>query len=45
MSLVFWILMLIWFVFDGYFPRTLSNTFMFILLLLIGWQIFGNPLK
>lgn len=53
MSLLYWILMLIWLVFGlaiywgparpyGLYGNSLL---LFILLLLLGWQVFGAPIK
>lgn len=53
MGLLFWILMLIWLVFGfahhggfagpyGFYGHTLL---LFILLLLLGWSVFGAPIK
>jgi hypothetical protein len=51
-ALVYWVLMLFWFVFGlwGSWPVTAANAkpavgnlLLFILLLLIGWKIFGPP--
>jgi hypothetical protein len=52
MGLAFWILMLVSLVF-GFFASRLvgpygpigSNLLLFILLLLLGWQVFGAPIK
>lgn len=50
-GLAFWILMLIWLVFGTWWnwPRWQgwlgSNAFLFILLVLIGWQVFGAPIR
>jgi hypothetical protein len=51
-GLIFWILMLVWFVFGiwGSWPNPNyivvgGNLMLFILLLLLGWQVFGAPVK
>jgi hypothetical protein len=52
MGLLFWILMLLWLLFGlwnyhspmSYGPLG-SNLLLFVLLLLLGWQAFGAPLK
>lgn len=53
-GLLFWILMLLWLVFGLYWNRAEisggqfgplgSNLLLFILLLLLGWRVFGSPL-
>ncbi len=48
-ALCYWILMLVWFVFGCYINRTnlrgaAPDLFLFILLLLLGWKVFGQPL-
>lgn len=51
-GLVFWILMLLWFVFwlaghwgaHTYGPLG-NNVFLFVLFLLLGWQLFGAPIQ
>lgn len=55
-SFIFWLLMLLWLVFGfwSYWPRggtaaapwpvAGSNGFLFILLFLIGWKVFGWPI-
>lgn len=56
LSLLFWILMLLWLLLGGYRNRTSFNApngwsmwggdlFLFILLLILGWQIFGQPIR
>jgi len=53
MALLFWILMVIWLVFLGwwhYWPQGNAHPFLiwplpFILFLLLGWQIFGAPVR
>lgn len=54
-GLMFWILMLLWLVFgfwthwggisSGQYGPLGSNLLLFILLLLLGWQAFGAPIK
>jgi len=53
-GLIFWVLMLIWLVFgilwhvgligSGYAPLG-SAILLFILFALLGWQVFGSPIK
>ena len=52
-GLLFWILMLLWFIFGWYinWPVTAANAkplggqlLLFILLLLLGWKVFGAPI-
>jgi hypothetical protein len=54
MSLLFWILMLIWLIFGffqhwGVVPGSYGvwghSLLLFILLLLLGWQVFGAPIR
>ncbi len=54
LGLAYWILMLIWFVFGlawhfGYASGTLgiagNGVLLFVLLVLLGWQTFGPPLR
>ena len=55
LQLLFWILMLLWLVFglwSGYIPGrpyTIrswgGNVLLFLLFLIIGWQVFGAPVK
>jgi hypothetical protein len=54
LGLAFWILMLIWLIFGLYFgyqstaysPYLIGgNLMLFVLLLLLGWQVFGPPLR
>ena len=54
LGLAYWILMLIWFVFGLYANFAFGppnhyllggNVMLFILLLLLGWQVFGAPLR
>jgi hypothetical protein len=54
LGLLFWILMLLWVVGYGYgtfrtpnpsWPVIGPNILLFILLLLLGWQAFGPPIK
>lgn len=54
LTLCFWILMLIWFVFGiastgfglyvGAHGPLINSVFLFILLLILGWRVFGAPL-
>jgi hypothetical protein len=54
-ELLFWVLMLIWLVFGAWvdyvpgqpypFRRFGSNFLTFILLVILGWQVFGSPVK
>ncbi len=53
-SFVFWLLMLLWLIFGlvFYWPFGVmsvgflgSNFFMFVLMCLLGWKVFGSPLK
>jgi hypothetical protein len=53
LGLCYWILMLIWLVFGlvlhfGYAPATwglaVNSVLLFVLFLLLGWQVFGPPL-
>jgi hypothetical protein len=50
MQLIFWILMLVWLVFGWFGPQLNarwapmgSTLLLFILLLILGWQVFGAP--
>lgn len=49
-ALCYWILMLVWFVFGLWTSWPLNNRqagstlLLFILLLLLGWKVFGQPL-
>lgn len=55
MGLIFWILMLLWLVFGLYSNRAVlssgdfmpvgGNLLLFILLLLLGWHVFGAPIR
>lgn len=54
LGLCYWILMLIWLVFGlvlhfGYAPSTwglaVNSLLLFVLFLLLGWQVFGPPLR
>jgi len=53
MSLIFWILMLLWLVFSiaahwgpaGPYWVWGNSALLFILFLLLGWQVFGAPVK
>ena len=53
-GLIFWVLMLIWFVFalalfggfiGGRFAEGGSSALLFILFLLLGWQVYGPPVR
>jgi hypothetical protein len=49
-GLAFWILMLLWFVFSLWtgWPNhivTAGNLILFLLFLILGWHVFGAPLK
>lgn len=49
-GLVFWILMLLWLVFGLWtrwplaFPAAGGDLLLFVLLLLLGWKVFGAPI-
>ena len=53
LGLAFWIIMLLWFIFGAYAawstPHAIlplgHNVLVFLLFLLLGWQVFGAPLK
>jgi len=54
LSLCFWVLMLIWLVFGvlahfgivaGTYTVATNTVLLFILFLLLGWQVFGPPLR
>jgi len=54
MGLMFWILMLLWLVFGlvwhfsptfGTYGPLGSTLLLFLLFLLLGWQVFGSPVK
>ena len=52
LGLLFWILMIIWFAFSLWWSWPLQgnqnwpqNAFLFVLFLLLGWQVFGAPLR
>jgi hypothetical protein len=54
LSLAYWILMLIWFVFGlavhfafiaGTYGAVGGTLLLFVLFLLLGWQVFGPPLR
>lgn len=55
MGILFWVIMLIWFLFGLYWNGNElksgnygffgSNLMLFILLLLLGWKLFGAPLQ
>lgn len=53
LGLLFWILMLLWLVGYGYFtsrgpvawPTVGPNILLFILLLCLGWKVFGSPIQ
>jgi hypothetical protein len=52
-GLIFWILMLIWLAFSFWWNWPLQpgntiwpqNAFLFVLLLLLGWAVFGAPIR
>jgi hypothetical protein len=52
-GLIFWVLMLIWFVFSlavfggliGRYGVEGGNLLLFILFLLLGWQVYGPPVR
>lgn len=52
-GLIFWVLMLIWFVFSvavfggyaGIYAVRASSFLEFVLFLLLGWQVYGTPIK
>lgn len=49
-GLLFWVIMIVWLVFGLYVswpsPRPIGNTLiLFILLAILGWQVFGPPVK
>lgn len=48
-ALAFWILMLLWLVFGpawqtGNWPHIGASLLLFLLILLLGWRVFGQPL-
>lgn len=55
LSLAYWIIMLIWLIFGvvwawpsaaaGHYGPLGGNVLLFVLLLLLGWQVFGNPIN
>lgn len=52
LGLAFWILMLVWFVFsavglhkDGNMWALSGSVLTFVLFLLLGWQVFGPPIR
>lgn len=52
LGLVFWILMLLWLVLSLYWswpfqpsPAHANNGFLFLLFLIIGWAVFGAPIR
>lgn len=52
MAVIFWVLMIIWLVFGLYSSYTpgpyggFGNTILlFVLFLLLGWHVFGSPIK
>lgn len=55
LAVLFWILMIIWLVFGLWrdyvpaqpypLPRLAGNLFLFVLLAILGWQVFGGPVK
>ena len=49
---IFWLLMILWLIFGAYTNRAAvgpwlmkGELFLFVLLFLIGWQVFGWPIK
>ena len=54
MGLMYWILMLIWFVFSliwtfgggaiGQYGPAVNSVLLFILFVLLGWKVFGQPI-
>jgi len=52
-AFIFWLLMLLWLLFGAYTNRTAFNTpvvwggnlLLFVLLALVGFQIFGSPVR
>jgi len=52
-GLIFWVLMLIWFVFSlaifsgfgGHYGTQASSLLEFVLFLLLGWQVYGPPVR
>ena len=54
MGLMYWILMLLWFVFSlvwtfgggtiGHYGPAVNSVLLFILFLLLGWKVFGQPI-
>ena len=53
LSLLFWILMLLWVVFYGVgwrnspapWPQAAPGILLFIIVLVLGWQVFGSPIR
>lgn len=50
MSILFWVLMLLWLVWGAWWTGDYRNFFgsnwlLFVLLLLLGWQVFGQPIR
>ncbi len=53
LTLLFWILMLLWLVAYGWgwssnpapWPARFPNLLLFIIILTLGWQVFGAPIK
>jgi hypothetical protein len=55
LAVLFWILMILWLVLGLWreyvpgqpypFPRVVGNLFLFVLLVILGWQVFGGPVK
>ncbi len=49
-GLLFWILMILWFIFGLYLswpvgPPFGTTVLLFVLLALLGWQVFGKPIQ
>ena len=54
MGLMFWVLMLLWFVFSlvsafggsaiGQYGPAVNSVLLFILFVLLGWKVFGQPI-
>lgn len=52
-GLIFWVLMLVWFVFSlmswggigGPYMMRAGGVLEFVLFLLLGWQVYGSPVK
>lgn len=54
LGLAFWVLMLVWFVFGvlvhfgvvaGAYAVGTSTLLLFVLFLILGWQVFGQPIR